>query len=88
MFNIIYSNESEENLVDLLNFISIWSPKNALLVIWCIQNTISNLSVFPELWKIDSWRIRVLVNSKYWYRISYQVYDKFILILSIYKNKR
>jgi len=88
MLKIIYSDESEENLTEIINFISIWSPKNALIVIWNIINTISNLSIFPELWKVDFWRIRILVDSKYWYRISYEIYENFILILSIYKNKR
>jgi hypothetical protein len=58
-------------------------------VIEKIFDTISNISIFPNIWKELEWEIREIVEPNYKFRIIYKVKGELIEIeiISIFKNK-
>jgi len=88
MYKIKYLDWARADLEWVFNFISLWSEKNAVNVILDIQKTILNLSFFPLLGR-DLWfNRRVLINSRYGYKIFYEIHNEFIYLVNIEKNKK
>ncbi len=87
MFNIYYTPESEDNLAEVFTFISWDNVFYAVKVIASIKTTIDILKIFPLSWQsIDTSR-RMVVDSKYRYKIIYTVKNSNVYILSISKYK-
>ena len=88
MYKIKYLAWARIDLELIFNFISFWSEKNAVNIILDIQKTILNLSFFPLLGKDIWFNRRVLINSKYKYKIFYEIHNNSIYIVNIEKNKK
>lgn len=85
MLKILYANKVKKDLKSISDFIAQDSPIHSVKTIQSIQKTIALLSDFPYIWKILDWSIREVVETKYRYKIVYEVNDVQITILSIYK---
>lgn len=85
MHKIIYRKQAKEDFQDIFSFIAEDSPEYAGKVIFEIKNTIGNLWYFPYLWK-KYWKTnRMIINSKYKYKIMYMIENENIYILTIFK---
>lgn len=89
MYKIIISPLAMEDLENINNYISNDNPLVAQKVIAKIFDTISNISIFPNIWKKLEWEIREIVEPNYKFRIIYKIKNEQIEIeiISIFKNK-
>jgi len=88
MLNVIFLEKALDDLSAIKNFISLDSFEQWNIVKNHIENTAEMLWSFPEMWReISSW-IRVLIDSKYKFRIFYKIFNKNILIISISKSRK
>lgn len=85
MLNISYSNKVKKDLKSISDFIAQDSPIYAVKTIQSIQKTIVLLSEFPYVWKTIDWSLREVVETKYKYKIVYEVDKTEVIILSVYK---
>lgn len=85
MYKIIYRKQAKEDFQDIFSFIAKDSPEYAGKVIFKIKNTIGNLWYFPYLWKKYGKTNRMIINSKYKYKIMYMIENENIYILTIFK---
>lgn len=86
--NIIFTQESKNNLNSIYSFIFKDSENNAKKVVSDLILSINNLLFFPELWKKIWLNKRILINSKHKFKIIYSINENKIIIYSIYKNKK
>ncbi len=89
MYKIIISPRANNNLTEIKEYISLDNSLMANKVIEKIFNTISNISLFPNIWKEIKWWFRELVEPNYKFRIIYRIKNEQIEIeiISIFKNK-
>lgn len=88
MYKIIFSETANRDLWEISSYISKDSPLYANKVVDKIILTVSNLSVFPLLWKSDNDdNLREIIEPRYGFRIIYQIIWKTIYILAIFKYK-
>lgn len=87
MFKIEYSKKVIQDLEWISSFISLDNPVYSIKTINSILSTIDLLNDFPLLWKEVDINLRELVEKKHKYKIIYEIHNKKIIILSVYKNK-
>jgi len=87
MFKIKYSKRVKNDLKVISDFISMDNPIYSIQIIYSITKTIDMLEDFPYIWKEIEKNIRELIESKYKYKIVYQIDNNTITILSVYKYK-
>ena len=87
MFKVEYSKKVIQDFEWISSFISLDNPVYSIKTINSILSTIDLLKDFPFLWKEIDINLRELVEKKYKYKIIYEIKDKKIIILSVYKNK-
>lgn len=89
MYKIKYTKESEDNLANIFDYISKDNTFYAVKVLQNIKTTIDILKLFPLSGSEIDKNIKMIVDTKYRYRIIYYFNWEEILILSIskYKNK-
>ena len=87
MYNILYTPKSEDNLKEIFKYISNDNKFYAAKVIYSIKDTIDILKIFPLAWKDIDLEFKMIVESKYKYKIVYHIKWNDIYILSIFKYK-
>ena len=87
MFRIEYSKKVIQDFESISSFISLDNPVYSIKTINSILNTIDLLKDFPYLWKEVDINLRELIEKKYKYKITYQIQENKIIILSTYKYK-
>ena len=87
MYKIFYTPKSEENLIDIFKYISDDNKFYAAKVIYSIKNTIEILKIFPSVWKNIDLKTKMIIDSKYKYKIINSIKWNNIYILSIFKYK-
>lgn len=87
MYNILYTLKSEDNLKEIFKYISNDNKFYAAKVIYSIKETIDILKIFPLAWKYIDLEFKMIVESKYKYKIIYNIKWSDIYILSIFKYK-
>ncbi len=89
MYKIYYSEDSLNDLKDIVNYISLDNLFFANKVINNIYDSIELLEKFPFIWKERKDNLREIVEPNYWYRIIYKIdLDNTIInIVSIFKYK-
>ena len=85
MYEIIFSEESKDDLFNIESYIAQDNKYIAEKVINSILNTIQYLSIFPELWPLKNVKYREIVETVYKYQIRYKLESNFIYIMTIYK---
>ena len=88
MYSVFYTQESEDNLVEIFEFIADDSNFYAAKVVTSIKSTVDILKLFPLSGRCIDEDKRMIVDSKYRYKIVYQVRwnDVYIVSISKYKN--
>lgn len=87
MYKILYTPKSEENLEDIFFFIAKDNPLNAAKVLSKIKYTADLLSTFPLIWA-KLWKdFRIIVESKYKFKIVYKIKQNTIYIISIFREQ-
>ncbi len=88
MYKIKYWAKSNVDLDEIFDYISNDDNFQAVKVIHKIVDTIKNIQIFPYLWK-PIWRFREFIETKYKFRIIYELDEdkKLIKIISVFKNK-
>lgn len=89
MFKIKYTRESKNNLGDIFHYIAADNIISAVNVLQKIHTTISQIKLFPYIWKNRNGKMREFVETKYRFRIIYHIdeEEEIIYIDSIFKNK-
>ena len=85
MHNIYYTPEAEENLVNIFSYISEDNAFEAAKVLVNIKNSIDILKLFPFAWKIIDDDFRILIETKYKFKIVYKIKNNSVFIVSIFK---
>lgn len=85
MYEIIFSEESLNDIDEIKAFIELDNRIISEKVVSSIMNTIQYLSVFPQLWVLKNWDSREIVESVYKYKIRYKLINNLIYIFTIYK---
>ena len=85
MYSIYYTKESESNLLEIFLYISDDNWFYAAKVITHIKSTIDILKLFPLSGKLIKSEYRLIVESKYKYKIVYKINKNIVQILSIFK---
>ncbi len=85
MYEIIFSDESLDDITQIKNFISLDNLQISEKVINSIINTIQYLSIFPKMWVEKNNLYREIVEITYKYNIRYKVENNYIYIMTIYK---
>jgi len=85
MFKIKYTAKAEDKLFQIYNFIALDNPFIAAKVIMKIKSSIDILWFFPLSWKVLEDNYRFIVDSKYNYKIIYQISNWVVYIISIFK---
>ena len=88
MYKIVYTKESEDNLVNIFEYILEDNQFYAAKVIQHLKSTIDILKIFPLSWSILNSKIRMIVDTKYKYSIYYTFNSKEVIILYIWKYKK
>jgi plasmid stabilization system protein ParE len=87
MHKIIITDDALENLADIWNYIALDNLFYAQKVNNDILQSINILETFPYIWKeFESWLYQI-VNPKYKFKIVYQVEEKMILVLAIFREQ-
>lgn len=90
MYKIKFTKNAVSDISNIELFISLDNPDVSRQVKIKLLESISNLSMFPYLWKeFKSDNIRELVDPNYNYRILYEIDENFkiIKVLNIFKYK-
>ena len=89
MYEIKFTKKARENIQDIKDYISDDNPIIADKMLEKIFYTISNIAIFPNLWKEIGWNLKEFVEPNYKFRIIYKVKNEQIEIeiISIFKNK-
>ena len=87
MYKIFYTPKSEEKLAEIFWYISQDSLFYATKVIVSIKNTIDILKLFPLSWKDIGKINKIVVESKYKFKIIYRIKWDTIYIISVFKYK-
>ncbi len=85
MYEIIFSEESLDDISQIKRFISLDNELISEKVIASIINTIQYLLLFPKLWKVKNNNDREIIDSVYKYNIRYIIENNYIYIITIYK---
>ena len=87
MLKIIYTQRFKDDLIDIKNYISIDNVLYAIKTINSIKTTIEILKIFPKMWKISDSIYRIIIESKYKYKIFYRIENDSIFIVSVSKYR-
>ncbi|MDD5197447.1 MAG: type II toxin-antitoxin system RelE/ParE family toxin [Candidatus Gracilibacteria bacterium] len=85
MLKILYSHKVKQDLKSISDFIAQDSPIYSIKTVQSIQKTIALLSEFPYIGKTIDGSIREVIETKYRYKIVYEVSKIAVTILSVYK---
>ena len=87
MHKIVYLESALLDLEEIYSYILDDNNYYALKVILNIKNTVKYLESFPYIWSIIRNELRLLVESKYKYKVVYKINWNTIEVVSIFKNQ-
>ena len=86
MSEIVFTREAKFDIEEIKDYIWQNNPSIAKKVIDTIINLIINLSIFPKLWHTIDWtNYREIIEPIYNYNIRYEIINKIVHIIAIYK---
>jgi len=89
MLKVEFDKKAKQDLSSIMNYIFDDNPQASVAVLQKIRKSISQIAIFPYIGKTHNDRLREFIESKYKYRIIYQVDEKeaILYIVAIFKHK-